>query len=154
MMDAQLVFCESMSIAATAGSHVHSTNMVSLPATYNFKGTAMDDSPNNSGNLFLNIVVEDENLTAASNSSVVTFYLYNGATGTAPLPDNSGVAIMSKSISVNSTSNYPDGTLICSMPLPAGPLKRHFDLYVTVATQNLSTGKITAWLGAQPQLGT
>lgn len=153
IMDEQLVFCESMSIAANANAHVHGTNLVYIPQVKNFKGTAIDDSPNNSGRLFWNVVVEDEDLLAAVDGSVVTFSLYNGDTGTNPLVDNSGVAIASIAITENTPSEHKDGTLICSIPLPAGQLHPYFDVYVTVETQNLSAGKITSWIGGPVQQG-
>lgn len=147
MMDDQLIFCESKSIAASSGAHVHGTNIVYVPQVYNFKTSAVDDSPNNSGRLYWNVVVEDQDLAAAADSAVVTFYLYNGDTGTNPLIDNSGEAILSKAISVTQVTNYPDGSQVLCMPLPLGQLHTYFDIYVTVATQNLSTGKITSWIG-------
>ena len=52
IMDAQLLICESMSIAAAAGAHTHGTNIVYIPQVKNHKGTAINDSPNNSGRLF------------------------------------------------------------------------------------------------------
>ena len=153
IMDSELLICESMSIAANANAHVHGTNIVYIPQVKDHKGTAIDDSPNNSGRLFWNVVVEDEDMLAAADGSVVTFYLYNGATGTNPLVDNSGVAIASIAITENTPTEHPDGTLICSIPLPAGQLEQYFDIYVTVATQALSTGKITSWIGGPVQQG-
>ena len=154
IMDSQLIFCEALSIAGAAATHKHGTNIVYIPQVKNHKGTSIDDSPNNSGKLFWNVVVEDEALLAAVDGSVITFYLYNGDTGTNPLIDNSGVVILSKEITENTPTEHPDGTLILSMPLPAGQLHLYFDIYVTVATQELSTGKITSWIGTSVQQGT
>jgi len=154
IMDSQLLICESMSIAAAAGAHVHGTNIVRIPQVVDHKGVAMKDRPNVSSRLYFNVVVEDEDMVAAVDGAVVTFYLYNGATGTNPLIDNAGVPILSKAVTANTTSAQPDGTLICSMPLPVEQLEEYFDIYVTVATQNLDTGKITAWIGGPVQQGT
>lgn len=153
IMDSELLFCESMSIAANAAAHVHGTNIVYIPQVKNFKASAIDDSPNNSGRLFWNVVVEDTALLAAVDGSVVTFSLYNGDTGTNPLIDNSGTAILSKSITCNTPTDHPDGTLILSIPLPAGQLHPYFDIYIAVATQNLSAGAITSWIGGPVQQG-
>lgn len=155
IMDAELLLCESFSCAASSSGHVHGTNLVYIPAIKNFKGTEIDDSPNNGGKLYWNIVVEDEAFDAASDSAVVTFYLYNGDTGTAPLIDNSGVVILSQAITIAGTeTTYVDGKQICSIPLPAGQLHPYFDVYVYVATQNVNTGKITSWIGNSIQQGT
>lgn len=153
IMDSELLICESMSIVANAGAHVHGTNIIYVPQVKNHKGTAIDDSPNNSGRLYWNVVVEDTSLVAAAPSADVTFYLYNGDTGTNPLVDNSGVVIASIAITETTTTTHPDGTLICSIPLPAGQLHPYFDIYVTVATQNLSAGAITSWIGGPVQQG-
>lgn len=152
IMDANLLFCESFSIAGADGAHFHSTDMVYLPKGKDHKGTAIDSRYNASGKLFFNCVVEDEDMKAAVDGSVVTFYLYNGATGTAPLVDNGGSAIITKAITENTPSEHPDGTLLFSIPLPVDQLEEYFDVYVTVATQALSTGKVTCWIGGPVQM--
>jgi hypothetical protein len=154
IMDSELLICEEMSIAAAAGAHTHGTNIIKIPKIKNFKGTEISDSPNVSGELYWNVVVEGADLLAAVDGAVVTFYLYNGATGTNPLIDNGGVVILSKAITENTPTEHPDGTLILSIPLPIGQLLEYFDIYVTVATQALSTGKITSWIGGSVQQGT
>jgi hypothetical protein len=153
IMDAELLFCEELDIAGVATSHKHGTNIVYLPQVKNFKGDAIDDSPNNSGQLYWNVVVEGADLLAGTDGSVITLALYNGDTGTNPLIDNSGVVILTKDITENTPTEHPDGTLLLSIPLPAGQLHPYFDIYVYVATQTLSTGKITSWIGGKPQLG-
>ena len=154
IMDSQLLICEGMSIAAAAGAHVHGTNIVRINNVKDHKGVTMKDRPNVSGRLHWNVVVEDEDMKAAVDGSIVTFYLYNGATGTNPLIDNAGVPILSKAITENTPTEHPDGTLILSIPLPVEQLEEYFDIYVTVGTQNLSTGKITSWIGGPVQQGT
>ena len=153
IMDNELFICEEMSIVANAGAHIHGTNIIYLPEIKNFKGTSKDDSPNVSGRLFWNVVVEGADILAAVDGATVTFSLYNGATGTNPIVDNGGVAILSKAINENTPSEHPDGTQILSIPLPNGQLYEYFDIYVTVAGQNLSTGKITSWIGGPIQQG-
>ncbi len=153
MQDKQLVFFESTSIAANAAAHVHPGDIVYIPAVKDHKGSAMDDRPNTSGRLYWNMVVEDEDMLAAADGSAVTISLYNGDTGTAPLIDNGGVVIDSVTITENTPSEHPDGTLLFSRPLPQGQLHPYFDVYVSVATQNLSTGKVTSWIGPPVQQG-
>lgn len=153
IMDNDFVMCEEKSIVANAGAHVHGTNVVTIPKVKDFKGADMKDRPNVSGRLYWNVVVEDADILAAVNGATVTFYLYNGATGTNPLIDNGGAAILSRAITANTPTGHPDGTLICSIPLPSGQLEEYYDTYVTVAGQNLSTGKITSWIGGPVQQG-
>lgn len=151
MQDTQLMFCHEMALPTTSGTHAHSTDAVRIPAVVDHTGTAMDDRPNVSGKLFWNCTVEGEDMLAATDGAIVTFYLYNGATGTQPLIDNSGVAVLSKAITENTPSEHPDGTLLFSMPLPATQFEEYWDVYITVGTQNISTGKVTSWIGPQAQ---
>lgn len=145
IMDSQLLLCESLSIAANVGQNTVATNVIDLGALLNHKGAALTAKPNVGQRLNLNIVVEDEDLAAALDSSAVTIELYADTDET---PTTGGDVIASKVLTVTATSNYPDGTQICSIPLPNGEIKRYLGLKATIATQNLSTGKITAWIGS------
>lgn len=130
IMDAQLIFCEGKSIAAAAGNHTHGDNIVRIPAVYDHTETAMDDRPNQSGRLYWNCVVEDEDMLAAVDGSVVTFYLYNGDTGTNPLVDNAGVAIDSVAITENTPSEHKDGTS-CSPVLCQGDRDMNISIFTS-----------------------
>lgn len=150
IMDSQLLLCESMSIAAAAAAHTHSTNVIYLPRPTDHTGTAMNDRPNTSGRLFWNCVVEDEDMLAAVDGSVVTFELFNHTAADAV---DSGSAILSKAITENTPSEHKDGTQLFSIPLPAGQLSAYFEMKVSIATQTLSTGKVTSWIGGPIQQG-
>lgn len=150
IMDAQLLLCESMSIAAAAGASTKSTNVIYIPPGVDHQGAAVDDRYNVSQRLNLNIVVEDEDLLAAVDGSVVTFELFNDDSAT---PVDLGVAIATHALTENTPTEHPDGTQICSIPLPVGQLEAYFELKVSIATQDLSTGKITAWIGGPIQQG-
>lgn len=150
IMDSQLLLCEAQSIAAAAAGSTVSTNVVYIPQVVDHKGVAVNDRYNVSDRLHLNIVVEDENMLAAVNGSVVTFGLYND---TDDVPTTGGDVIVTKAITENTPTEHPDGTQICSIPLPSGQLKPYFGLKTSIATQTLSTGKITAWIGGPIQQG-
>lgn len=151
IMDAELLLCESQSIAATAGGSTTSTNVIYIPQVNDHTDTASNDRPNVSDRLHLNVVVEDEDLLAAVDGSVVTIALYND---TDAVPTTGGDVIITKDITVNTPAvNYVDGTQIMSTPLPSTLLKPYFGLLSSVATQDLSTGKITAWIGTPIQQG-
>lgn len=150
IMDSQLLLCEAQSIAAAAAGSTVSTNVVYIPQVVDHKGVAVNDRYNVSDRLHLNIVVEDENMLAAVNGSVVTFELYND---TDDVPTTGGDVIVTKAITENTPTEHPDGTQICSIPLPSGQLKPYFGLKTSIATQTLSTGKITAWIGGPIQQG-
>lgn len=144
IMDSQLLLCESMSIAAAAGGSTVSTNVIDLGALVTHTGAALTDPVNVSGDLYLNIVVEDEDMLAAVDGSVVTFELYADSDTT---PTTGGDVIITKAITENTPSEHKDGTQILCQALPINPIKRYLGLKVSVATQTLSTGKITAWIG-------
>lgn len=150
IMDAQLLLCESMSIAAAAAGSVVATNVVDLGQLVDHKGVNMYDRPGVNMKNCLNIVVEDEDMAAAVNGSVVTLALYND---TDAVPTTGGDVILTFDVTENTTSDHPDGTQLCCLPLPVGALKRYLGLKASIATQNLSTGKITAWIGPPIQQG-
>jgi len=149
-MDSQLLLCEAQSVAGNAGTSTVSSNVIYLPQVVDHKNVAMNDRPNVSDRLHLNIVVEDEDLLAEVDGCVITFALYND---TDAVPTTGGDVIASVAITENTPTEHPDGTQICCIPLPVGQLKPYFGLLSTKATQNLSTGKITAWIGGPIQQG-
>lgn len=151
IMDSHLLLCESQSIAGNSGTSTDSTNIIYIPQVKDHTGTSRDDRPNVSGRLHLNVVVEDEDLAAAADSSVVTIALYADTDDTTVTTD--GTVILTKNISVTQTTNYPDGTQVMCIPLPIGTFDQYLQLKSTKATQNLSTGKITAWIGPPIQQG-
>lgn len=148
IMDAATLFCESMSIAANAGASTVATNVIDTGALVDVKGSALTGKLNVSRNLCLNIVVEDEALLAAVDGSVVTFSLYGD---TDAVPTTGGDVIWSESITCNTPTDHPDGTQLFCIPIPVRAIDRYLGLLIAVATQNLSAGKITAWIGPETQ---
>ncbi len=150
IMDENLVFSESQDISGNSGTNENSTSEIYIPRGVDHTGVAENDRPNVSSRLFWNCVVEDTDLAAASNSCALTFDLYNhSATGAVA----GGSVIDSVTISVNQTSNYPDGTRVFSRALPQGQLAPYYEVKISRATQNLSTGAITMWIGGPIQEG-
>lgn len=150
IMDENLVFSESQDISGNAGTTENSTNEIYIPRGVDHKGTAENDRPNVSGRLFWNCVVEDTDLAAALDSCALKFELYNhSATGAVA----GGSVIDTVDISVDATSNYPDGSRVFSRSLPQGQLAPYYEVKVSRATQNLSTGAITMWIGGPIQEG-
>jgi Bbp16 len=150
IMDAQLLFCESQSHAAAAASATVSTNVVDLGAHFDHTGAALTDPAFLNGSMCLNVVVEDEDLAAGADSAAVTMELYADSDDT---PTTGGDVILSKVLSVTQATNYPDGTQLWCARLPVSALKRYLGFKTSVATQALSTGKITAWIGPPIQQG-
>ena len=144
MQDQDLMLCKALSIAGTATTETVFTDQIYIPQIRNFKNVLVNDSPFNSGRMFWNCVVEDEDLLAGTDGSVITFKLYNDTDAT---PTTGGDVIVTFAITENTPSEHKDGTLLFSIPLPAGPLKPYFGASATIATQTLSTGKVTSWIG-------
>jgi hypothetical protein len=148
-MDSTLLLCEAQSIATTAGAAATvSTNVIDLGAHIDHKGNSIDSRTNTTGALALNIVVEDEAILAVTNGAVVTFRLFDD---TDTLPTTGGRQILEFAITATTTPAHPDGTQICSLPLPAIALSRYLGMATSVTTQDLSTGKVTAWIGPVTQ---
>lgn len=143
IMDSQLLFAEALDISdLTAYAAVNFTNVIDLGAIKDHKGNSIQHVINAGGQLALNIVVEDTAL-AGDGSTTVTFSLYDHTTAT---PWTGGRKLMEFTITVSAT-NYPDGTQICSLPLPAMKINRYLGVTSLVAAGDLTAGAVTAWIG-------
>lgn len=147
--DAELILCEQESIAGSAGSSKISTNVLDLGQVQDCVGALQNDRVNVSNRLLLNVVVEGEALVAAVDGCIVTLELYNDADN---VPTSGGDIIITKAITVN-TAGVPIGTQLASIALPFGQLKPFIGLKASIAAQNLSSGKISAWIGTGMQQG-
>lgn len=150
IMDSQLLLCKELDISGVATTVTVSTNVIDLGVIYNHVETAIDDPVNENCRLFFNVVVEGAALLAGTDGSVVTAALYNDSDD---VPTTGGTVICSKSVTANTPTEHPDGTFICCIPLPLGPLKRYLGAAFPIATQTLSTGKVTAWIGSKQYQG-
>ena len=148
-IDSQLLLCDEQDINSAAGTVV-GEHVVYIPRGVDHKGVAENDRPNVSDRLHLNVVVETTDLLAAVDGSVLTIALMND---TDVVPTTGGDVILTKDFTVDTPSNYPAGTQLMSVALPQGQLKEYYGILFTIATQTLSTGVITAWIGAPIQQG-
>lgn len=149
ILDSQLILCDTQDINSAAGDVV-GEHVVYIPRGVDHKGVAENDRPNVSDRLHLNVLVEDVDLLAAVDGSVLTIALMND---TDDVPTTGGDVIITEDFTVDTPSNYPAGTQLMSIALPQGQLKEYFGILFTIATQTLSTGKITAWIGTPIQQG-
>lgn len=142
IMDKQTLLAEVLDITdLTAYAAINFTNVLDLGAIKDHKGNSISQVINAGGQLALNIVVEDVGLVG-NGSTTVTFTLYDHTTATV----TSGRKLLVFAITVTAT-NYPDGTQICSIPLPAMELSRYLGGTSLVAAGDLTAGSITAWIG-------
>ena len=149
-MDSQLVLMDAQDISSAPGTVV-GENVLYIPRGVNHKDVAENDRPNVSDRLHLNVVVEGTDLLAAVDGCVITIALMND---TDVVPTTGGDVILTKDITVDTPAvNYLAGTQIMSVAIPQGQLKEYYGILVTIATQTLSTGTITAWIGAPIQQG-
>lgn len=148
IMDSQLLFSEAQDISANSGASTDSTNEVYIPKANDHTGTARADRPNVSGDLYLNLVVEDE--AWAGNTAVITITLYHHtATGAVA----SGAILMTLPTITLDANGLADGYMIGSYPLPQGAINPYLEMNYAVATANLTAGKVTAWIGPPMQQG-
>ena len=143
IMDSELLLCEAQSIAGVATTTTVSTNVIDTGALVDHKNASLQQSIM-SGKMCWNCVVEDENMLAAVDGSVVTFRLFDDSDTT---PTTGGRQILEFAVTENTPTEHPDGTKLFSIPLPAMPLSRYLGMSTNIATQDLSTGKVSAWIG-------
>lgn len=148
IMDAQLLFSESQDVSANSGSSTDSTNEVYIPAVLDHTETSRSDRPNVSGDLYLNVVVED---TAwEGTGAVITITLYHHtATGAVA----GGAILMTLPTITLTASGLADGYQIGSFPLPQGIINPYLEMNYAVATANLTAAGVTAWIGPPIQQG-
>ena len=150
ILDSQLLLADTQDINSAAGDVV-GEHVVYIPQGTDHTGTAENDRVNVSDRLHFNVIVEDTDLLAAVDGCVLTIALMND---TDSVPTTGGDVIITKDITINTPAvNYVAGTQIMSVPLPHGPLKEYYGILFTIATQTLSTGAITAWIGTPIQQG-
>jgi hypothetical protein len=151
MIDSQLVLMDTQDISGIATATVVGEDVVYVPRGVDHTDTAENDRINVSDRLHWNVVVETTDLLAAVDGCVLTIALYND---TDVVPTTGGDVILTKDITVNTPAvNYVAGTQVLSIPLPHGPLKEYYGVLVSIATQDLSTGALTSWIGAPIQQG-
>lgn len=146
-MDAQLIFAEALDITDTSSYvAINFTNVLDLGAIKDHKGDSIQHVVNAGGKTALNIIVENIALVG-DGSTTVTFSLYDHTTVT---PWSGGRKLMEFTITVSAT-NYPAGTQICSLPLPAMEMNRYLGVTSLVAAGDLTAGSVTAWIGPVTQ---
>ncbi|MCK5608528.1 hypothetical protein KAR91_41990 [Candidatus Pacearchaeota archaeon] len=148
-LDSQLILADTQDINSGAGTVV-GESVVYIPRGVDHTGTAENDRPNVSDRLHLNVLVEGTDLLAAVDGCVLTIALMND---TDDVPTTGGDVIITQDFTVDTPSNYPAGTQLMSVALPQGQLKEYYGILFTIATQTLSTGTVTAWIGPAIQQG-
>lgn len=143
--DDLLIFDTEKSIAVNSGQTVVLTSVIPNPVITKYDGTTGNGRRGMQGDIFFNVVVEGEDVAAAADGAVVTVALMHDTDAT---PTTGGDTLLSFSFTANIATAQPDGTVLASMPLPLAEIKPYLGVLVSVATQNISTGKITAWLGS------
>lgn len=152
MMDNNLVICESTAITSiTTVTQVGDT--LYFPQDKDHKGTSVNPRLNVNGRTCLNIVVEDAALTRAG-ATTITFSLYEHTSATTPVSSGTELCeFVISAVDLTGGTAYPDGTKICTLPLPIKQCKPYIALGVTCDSA-VDAGKITAWLGPAHQEGT
>lgn len=148
ILDDTLMLCDKKDIAGAIGSSVLS-DVLNIGQVNNDLGALVNDRPNVSGRLILNVLAVDVAMAAAANGCVVTFNFYND---TDDAPTTGGDIILTKSITVN-TAATPAGTQLVSVSIPLGQLKPYLGLKISIATQALASGHVSAWVGTPMQQG-
>ena len=154
MMDNNLVICESTDISGgTYTSLTQVGDTLYFPQDKDHKGNSVNPRLNVNGRSCLNIVVEDAALARAG-VTTVTFSLYEHTSATTPVSSGTELCeFVISAVDLTSGTAYPDGTKVCTLPLPIKQCKPYIALGV-ITDSALTTGKISAWLGPAHQEGT
>ena len=150
--DALLEFSLEQDLTGNAATDEESTNVVQNPRTVDHKDSAQDSRMSVDGELFLNVVVDGGALVSAVDGGGLTIELFQDTDTTTVTTD--GNAIIAKTITgINTSTAHPNGTVLMSQGLPADAIEAGLAIKYSRITQNLASGKVTAWIGPSIQQG-
>lgn len=159
MRDATLVFGTNLDVGTTAGADAAKGDVIDLGSLLDHKGSALAQNQAMRG-MFLNISVDSTNAgygLKGDGTGTVKFIL-RGADDATPID---GVVLASCLVTFTTTA-IADGTLLCSIPVPAyhtlvndansNTSMRYLALSVDIDTANLvdDYNEVTAWLSFGP----
>ncbi|MCK5235580.1 MAG: hypothetical protein KAR06_01230 [Deltaproteobacteria bacterium] len=144
MRDRYNRFSDGQDISGNAGTNKNSTDVVDLSASgKDYKGNARVADPASPGSRIVAIVTTA--LVAAADGCVLTVALYEH---TAAASIDSGNLIMSEDHTVN-TAGLAAGTKLMDRTIPYDKIdERYIALDYAIATQNLSSGAVDAFISA------
>lgn len=149
--DAQLIFTTAQAISGSANDVIVLTDQILINQVKSgLTGSLGDDRPNVSGKLHWNCIVDGADLLAAVDGCVITFRLYADSDST---PTTGGTVIDTFAITENTPSEHLDGSYLFSRALPHGTFGPYLGVTATLTVQNLTTGKVTSWIGPPLQQG-
>jgi hypothetical protein len=140
------VMSEDQDITLTAGNGVQSTNVWSAATgKTEFGGSTKYADFSSLAKMRLVVNVGDTALDAAADGAVLTIAVYEH---TAATSIESGNLIISKTVTVNASGGSGAtaiGTELADLVLPQGEIdEKYLGVYYSVATQNISSGSVTA----------
>ena len=146
ILDNELVMMDSTAIGTTIASIAAKGTVLDFGSgDKNAVGDTIYQRPGEGGRLVWNIVCEDADF-AGTTGAVVTFSLVTDSVDTL---DSTQRVIATHTVTMaNTTADPDDGDIIARIPIPATQaFLRYVGTMVTIATQNMSAGKATTWLG-------
>lgn len=151
ILDQSLIFSDKQAMAVAASAAIVSTNYITNPQIVNAKSkSAQNDIISVDGKIFLNGIVTTVLKSDASNATVtISLYHHTSSTGIT----TSGALVYSKVITVDAAgANYPAGSRLFSIPLPAERLSAYLQVKIGAVTQAVDSGNCSFWLGSVIQL--
>ncbi len=157
ILDSLLNFGET-DIGVNASSQVEATNSLQLDNVIKYLGTAFlgdtaHNDPGKAGSIMLNVRVTSEAIVAAVNGATIDIELYKHSSGTSIV---SGTKVMTVTLTgINLAATEADIQKLGSylfrgsipMALWGDTTNKFIGLAFLPKAQNLSAGKVTAWLG-------
>lgn len=141
------LLCDGTSVAINAGQAFYGEVVRDLGTGVNSQHVSRTPSPSNLGTMFC-VVTAKTDLVAAVDGAVLTFNFYTHTSSTASAIA-SGTLLGTKAITVNTPveSSQKAGETLWIFALPDNvDYSRYIGIAGTVATQNISSGTINAFL--------
>ena len=145
ILDAKLVICDETDITGAVSNAVTGDVLDLGTGGTNAFGAAQTPNIGEGGGVFFNLCCAGADFANAGGTSDITFSLVT-ATDSAL---TTSATVLAQKTSVDQTPN--DGDMIWRVSVPGGLVLRYLGLVVNVADVNLSSGKISAWIGQQAE---
>lgn len=149
--DSKLLFSEAQSISPAAGAADVSTNTLNLGTLKDKRQSTIQNQIGRSGRVKINVQVEGTAVKAAG-AGTLAIKLYTKASASSM---TSGTLLATSKLitTANNSTTLPDGTVLWQASVPAAGMLQYCALAYEAASNNITAGQVTAWLGLDYETG-
>ena len=149
--DAKQLFSSAQSISPNAGAADVSTNTLNLGTLEDKRNSTLQNQIGRTGMMQITAQVEGTAVKAAGAGTLLV-KLYTKASASS-MTSGTLIATAEAVTTANNSTSNPDGTVLAQFSVPAKGMLQYCALAYEAATQNVTAGQVTAWLGRDVEAG-